>query len=323
MSFEKWRHFLNEAPKRSSPAGIRRSLNTLLNTGPHSDGSPYKDEDEHLKGKKNRNQISAPPGQGDVGGWGAAALEEEVEEETFQMQSELQPEIWHDNRMWPEVRERLLEIVDDFLEGLEIEVPVEDVRLTGSLANYNWSKYSDVDLHIVVDFSQIDEDTELVKSFFDAARARWNDLHAITVYGFEVELYVENTGDIHHSSGVYSVERDKWIVEPTPRDVEIDFATARKKSDDIETRVNLVSRILENDEGKTQIVLKMIERIKHKIRRMRQAGLDSPQKEFSPENIAFKILRRNGTLERLSTMKHNTYDAQMSLPEERDEISRD
>ena len=67
----------------------------------------------------------------------------------------------------------------------------------------------------------------------------------------------------------------------------------------------------------------MIERIKHKIRRMRQAGLDSPQKEFSPENIAFKILRRNGTLERLSTMKHNTYDAQMSLPEERDEISRD
>jgi len=323
MSFDKWREFLAEAPRRGSPAGIRRSLNTLLNTGPHSDGSPYKDEDEHLKGKKNRNQISAPPGAPGGGSIGASgpALEEEVEEETFEMQPELQPEIWIDNQIWPEVRKRFLEIVEDFLDGLDLNVPIEDVRLTGSLANYNWSKYSDADLHIVVDFSEIDEDIELVKAFFDAARARWNDHHQINVYGFEVELYVENVGDIHHSSGVYSVDQNKWIIEPTPRDVEIDFITARKKSDDIETQVNLVERILRN--GNTQSALKIIERIKHKIRRMRQAGLDSPQREFSPENIAFKILRRNGTLERLSGLKRNAYDTQMSLPEEVDEVSSD
>jgi hypothetical protein len=323
MSFDKWREFLAEAPRRGSPAGIRRSLNTLLNTGPHSDGSPYKDEDEHLKGKKNRNQISAPPGAPGGGSVGASggALEEEVEEETFEMQSELQPEIWIDNQMWPEVRVRFLEIVEDFLDGLDINVPIEDVRLTGSLSNYNWSKYSDADLHIVVDFSEIDEDIELVKAFFDAARARWNDHHQISVYGFEVELYVENVGDTHHSSGVYSVEQNKWIIEPTPRDVEIDFVTARKKSDDMETQVNLVERILKM--GNTRSALKIIERIKHKIRRMRQAGLDSPQKEFSPENIAFKILRRAGTLERLSSLKRQAYDTQMSLPEEADAISSD
>ena len=97
------------------------------------------------------------------------------------------------------------EIIEDFIEGQEVDIPVTDIRLTGSLANYNWSKYSDVDLHIVVDFAEIDEDTQLVKSFFDAARARWNTLHAIDIYGFEVELYVENTSDVHHSSGVYSL----------------------------------------------------------------------------------------------------------------------
>ncbi len=323
MSFDKWREFLNETPRRGSPAGIRRSLNTLLNTGPHSEGSPYEDEDEHLKDKKNRNQISAPPGApggGSIGAPGPAvgALEEEVEEETFLMQPELQPEIWHEGRMWPEVRARLLEIVDDFLEGLEVDVPLEDVRLTGSLANYNWSKYSDVDLHLVVDFSKIDEDTELVKSFFDAARMRWNDLHDINIYGFEVELYVENVGDVHHSSGVYSVEHDKWLREPVPRDVEIDFVTARKKSDDIETQVNLIGRMLDNvDPTKA---LRSIERLKEKIRRMRQAGLASPQREFSPENIAFKILRRNDTLDRLSKMKYDTYDRSMSMDEVQDEV---
>lgn len=307
MSFDKWREFLNEAPRRGSPAGIRRSLNRLLRTGPQTGGSPYNEPEEFLKGKKNRNQISAPPGA--VGG-----LEEEVEEDSFTMHSELQPEIWQETRMWPEIRARLLEIVDDFIEGLEIEVPVEDVRLTGSLANYNWSKYSDVDLHIVVDFDKIDEDTALVKSFFDAARMRWNDIHTINIYGFEVELYVENVGDPHHSSGVYSVEQDRWVIQPSPRDVEVDFGTARKKSDDIETQVNMIAHMLQD--GSPAKALRSIERVKAKIRRMRQSGLDSPQREFSPENIAFKILRRNDTLDKLSQMKYDTYDRSMSIEEE-------
>ena len=357
MSFDKWREFLAESPKRSSPAGIRRSLNTLLNTGPQSDGSPYEDEDEHLKGKKNRNQISAPPGAPggleedsedrptyrkriktytkdrntmlNVGGqkntppftqkMGSHVtfdrqLEEEVEEASFEMRSELQPEIWRDKELWPEVHQRFLEIVEDFLEGLDVSVPVEDIRLTGSLANYNWSKYSDADLHIVVDFSAVDEDVDLVKAFFDASRSRWNGRHNIKLYGFEVEIYVENAGDPHHSSGIYSVLNKQWVIEPTPHDVEIDFGTARKKSDDIESRVNMIGYMADRAQGNR--ALRSIEQLKAKIRRMRQAGLDSPQKEFSPENIAFKILRRNGTLDTLAQIKHNTYDRAMSLAEE-------
>jgi len=223
--------------------------------------------------------------------------------------------------LWPEVRERLLEIVHDFIDGLEVDIFVEDIKLTGSLANYNWSKYSDADLHIVVDFSKIDEDTQLVKSFFDAARARWNDLHAINVYGFEVEIYIENLGDVHYSSGMYSVENDKWIIHPKTQDVNIDFATARKKSDDIETRVNLIDYMI--SAGKLSASLKSIEKVKEKIRKMRHAGLSSPQREFSAENIAFKILRRNNILAKLSQMKRNAYDRHMTLAEaKKNEISR-
>ncbi len=73
---------------------------------------------------------------------------------------------------------------------------MEDLRFTGSLANYNWSKYSDIDLHIVVDFSKIDENTELVKDFLMRPGWRWNELHDITIYGHEVEIYVENVGEV-------------------------------------------------------------------------------------------------------------------------------
>jgi len=309
MSFDSWNDFLTESRKRSSGRGLERSLKWFLDKGPQRKGG-YKNKRAHF-GKKKFNDISAPPGA-------PGGLEEEVEEETFEMQEELQPEIWQDNRLWPEVRERLLEIAENFLNNLDVEVPVTDIRLTGSLANYNWSKYSDADLHIVVDFAEIDEDTQLVKSFFDAARARWNDLHTINIYGFEVEIYIEHVEDTHHSSGLYSVLDDRWVVEPTPHDMEIDFVTARKKSDDIETRVNLIDYMISG--GNAAAALRSIEKLKEKIRKMRLAGLESSEREFSPENIAFKILRRNDTLAKLNQMKNIAYDSRMSLPEVKDEI---
>jgi|TARA_Y100000310_G_C20647750_1_gene797599 hypothetical protein len=313
MSFKRWQDFLAESRKRGSGPGLEKSLKWFLDHGPQKKGGYPKKRRPNFK-KKKFNDISAPPGA-------PGGLEEEVEESSFEMQPDLQPEIWHNNKMWPEVQERLLAIVEDFIEGLDIEVPIEDIRLTGSLANYNWSKYSDADVHIIVDFAEIDEDTQLVKSFFDAARARWNLMHTIDIYGFEVELYVENTSDVHHSSGLYSLLDSEWVTEPSRRDVEIDFATARKKSDDIETRINLIGRMI--DAGKLKSSLKSIEKVKQKIRRMRQAGLNSPQKEFSPENIAFKILRRNDTLAQLSDMKYRAYDTEMSMPEEASGISND
>lgn len=307
---DKWFRYLNESRRasRKSPAGIRRSIKALTGLGGNEGGNPtgMKKVKNTLKGKKSRNDISAPPGA-------PGGLEEEVEAETFEKQPALEDRFWKQNgtKLCPKVARRLRTIVDDFMDGLEVDAEIEDIRFTGSLANYNWSKYSDVDLHIVVDFSKIDDDVDLVKSYFDSARMRWNDTHDIRIYGYEVEIYIENVGDIHKSSGIYSVMFDQWVVEPDPSSVDIDISLARKKSDDIETQVNLISYIINKEKYKS--ALRSIERLKAKIRRMRKAGLDSPKQEFSPENIAFKILRRNETLQKLSDMKIAAYDNLMSI----------
>ncbi len=185
-----------------------------------------------------------------------------------------------------------------------------DLRFTGSLANYNWSRYSDVDLHLVVDFSKIDSDTELVKAFFDAARMRWNELHDIRIFGYEVEVYVENVGDVHKSSGIYSIMKDEWFIEPDPTDVHFDFAIARSKSDDVMTQINMIEKFAEK---KPRSALAAVERLKRKIRSMRRAGLMSNQQEFSAENIAFKILRREDALQKLNDLKYEAYDNIMSM----------
>ncbi len=315
MSFDKWREFLNENPKRSSPAGIRRSMGALLDSGEHTGGSPYDkkdDESPRLKGKRTRNQVSAPPGAEGGGSIGApgGALEEEVEEETFLMQSELQPEIWREEQMWPEVRERLLEIVNDFLEGLDVDVPLEDVRLTGSLANYNWSKFSDIDLHILLEFGHINEDQKLVKKFFDAVRSRWNKLHDIRVKGHEVEIYVQDQHEPHTSTGVYSLMEDNWLVKPTKIKPQLDKASAEKKMRFLAKEIDKLAALYHNKQYES--ALEMGDRIKDKIKRMRQTGLERAG-IYAPENLAFKMLRRSGDIERLFDMYTRAYDQVYSL----------
>jgi len=315
-----WWQYIREGkePKRSSPAGVRKGMDRLLNKGPQTEGSPYENvDDDYLKDKKSRNDVSAPPsapGGGAIGNPGPAALEEEVEPESFEKHSDLDPKFWEDRKLKEKIKRRLTKIVYDFIDGLNVgeSIRAEDIRLTGSLANYNWSKYSDVDIHIVVDFKKIDEKVELVKAFFDAARMRWNELHDIMIHGHEAEIYVEDMGEVHKSSGLYSLMEEEWIIEPTPAKIEFDYPTARKKADAIETQVNLIAKFAPN---KPKKALESIARLKEKIRRMRRAGLDSPEVEYSAENIAFKILRREETLDKLNDMKYAAYDQVLSLGE--------
>ena len=246
---------------------------------------------------------------------------EEVEPESFEKQPELDLKIWQGNKLNKNISKRLMRIARGFLDGIEKPVHheagdgsmvalMEDLRFTGSLANYNWSKYSDIDLHIVVDFSKIDENIELVKAFFDEVRMRWNELHDIMIYGYEVEIYVENVGEVHKSTGIYSIANNDWIIVPSPEKVEFDYDLARKKADAITVEINMIEKFLTK---KPYAAIKSIERLKRKIRRTRRAGLHSPLQEYSAENIAFKILRREEALEKLNDMKYDAYDTVMSI----------
>ena len=53
-------------------------------------------------------------------------------------------------------------------------------------------------------------------------------------------------------------------------------------------------------------------KIKDKIAKMRQSGLDD-EGIYSPENLAFKMLRNANYLEKLSSLKIEAYDQMMSL----------
>ena len=229
---------------------------------------------------------------------------------SFEVNDTLEPNVWDGQNLKPEVREALLKIVKDFIIDLPFDPDVEDITLTGSLANYNWSKFSDVDLHILLDFTKVDENQELVRQFFKNLQTNWNNTHDIYMSDYEVEIYFQDTNEPHLSTGVYSVENDEWLTEPKPEAASIDYANIEKKAEDIVDRINNIEQMMADEEG--DALLDALDRWKTQIRNMRKSGLAGAG-QYPVDNLAFKVLRRSEELGRLSDLKAKAYDETMSI----------
>lgn len=229
----------------------------------------------------------------------------------FGVQDNLNQKIWNgDSAVRPGVKAALMDIVEEFMEGLDMDLDLKDVIVTGSLANYNWSKFSDIDLHLLVDFSEVNDNEKMVKKFFDAVRSNWNKLHNIFVKGHEVEIYVQDAHEPHISTGVYSLLNDEWLVKPHKVEPKIDRATATKKMIGLTREIDKLNALYES--GQHEEAFNLAERIKEKIKRMRQTGLERSG-IYAPENLAFKMLRRSGDIEQLFSIYTRAYDKLYSL----------
>lgn len=229
--------------------------------------------------------------------------------ESFYLKDDLNRKIWdNQDKLKKDIKEGLLKISQDYIDFLEIDVDIEDVILTGSLSNYNWSKYSDFDLHIVFDFESIDENVDLVKKYLDAAEKVWKFQHDLNINGYPIELYSQDTNAKHTSTGIYSLLKDDWVKKPKREDFVPDVELIRMKSRKIMDDIKELENDLKKGESSDDILNKF-KKLWKKIKDARRAGLEK-EGEFSIENLIFKLLRRNGYIQRLLDVKKKAYDKQ-------------
>ena len=73
------------------------------------------------------------------------------EDLTLEYHDTLNPKIWDGDDLKPEVQAKLLQIAKKWAVFAKIpDFAVTDIILVGGNANYNWTKFSDLDLHVVV-----------------------------------------------------------------------------------------------------------------------------------------------------------------------------
>jgi hypothetical protein len=233
---------------------------------------------------------------------------------SFHLKDELNPKIWESSdKMSSKVRDRLLDIAYEFIEFLGVDVIISDVVMTGSLANYNWSRFSDVDLHLIADFEQFSEkELPLYEELFRLKKTLFNDKHDIKIYGYDVELYVQNDVEVHFSSGEYSILFDEWKNKPKKEKVKIDTELIKNKSEHWMKIIDEVINI--SDDESLEFGVESIDKVKDKLKKYRTAGLESGG-EMSDENLVFKVLRRNGYIQKLFDFQNEYQDKKLSLKE--------
>lgn len=235
-------------------------------------------------------------------------LEGEERDDFYKKQ--LNPSFWSaEGKFDPQIREKLLKIAHDFYEGLKLTAPIRDIQLTGSLANYNWTNKSDLDVHVLVDFKDIDTNIELVKKAVDGMRFIWNLRHKIVIRKHDVELYIQDINEPHTASGLYSLQNDEWIRTPKYNPPDIDYRDVDMKFNGIVYEINELENLMSTSDYSNVSEIQIYNHalsLKKKILEMRRQGL-LREGEFSVENLVFKKLRNEGYIEKIIELISKAY----------------
>jgi predicted nucleotidyltransferase len=216
----------------------------------------------------------------------------------------------------------MLEIVDEFLNDLkeqDIQIKVDDILLIGSNASYNYTKDSDIDLHILANTKNIKYDEDVAAALYSAYRTIFNKNLAISIYGIPLEIFVETEDSPRVSNGVYSVMKNKWIKKPIVEEIpEYDTKALAALINKWEDRCKDLIADVEADKLKDESkVVKLLEDIYDKLRKK---GISKG--EYSIENLAFKELRNKGHLDKLKDFKNDLVSKRLSLEEALDRQTR-
>jgi len=220
----------------------------------------------------------------------------------------LSDEVFDENgKMLPDVRKTLLNNIITFIKSSKLnKLKYNDVIVTGSMANYNWHEDSDIDLHLLLDFTDLSNNNEFISDFFNLKKDKWNKTIEAKIGTHDIEMYIQDTNEPHAATGVYSLIKDDWLLKPTKKMISFDSGNLQLKAADF---MNKIDDFIENSDS---IDADDITNLLDRIKKYRKIGLNKDG-EFSTENLVFKILRNNGYIGKLIDLKNEIITKDLTL----------
>lgn len=240
---------------------------------------------------------------------------------SFYLQDEFNPDLWNNPddpkkvTLKPEIRERLLKVANLFIDYLDTDLYIQDIIFVGSLVGYNWSEFSDFDIHILIDLDE-SENKKMTEELFRLKKTVFNAAHDIRIKGYETELFVQDANEENNIVGIYSLLNNEWIRKPDKENFKVD---KKKLMTKVNQWMDIIDGVLENAEDEDlEDAVKLVKKYREKLRKYRTCGLQK-EGEYSYENLVFKFLRRNGYIAKLENFKNEFVDKKLSLEQENNE----
>lgn len=232
-----------------------------------------------------------------------------LQETAIELHDTLNPKLWTvDNKLKPLVHDKLIRIVDKYIENSDVltKEDIIDVELLGSNASYNYTPYSDLDIHLVVNMESLSCDPELFQLACNAERSSFNKNYNIMIKGIEVEMYVEDVKASTASNGIYSLYKDEWIKFPKPINV--------PNYDNDEEYIQLLSK-WKNEGNELLVSAKSATEIQtyiNNLYNLRRISIMT-NGEYAKGNLVFKEIRNEGLLDNLKKKQYKLSSKELSL----------
>lgn len=243
---------------------------------------------------------------------------QDIELDSFDVNDDLNNRFWDDTmRLDQHIRKSLLLIAKDFIDYCDLgDYNIDDVVITGSIANYNWNEqYSDIDLHVIMNTKEISDKPTIAKNFCTFAKNLWNKNHTdVSVAGFPVEVYIQDSSETHRSTGVYSLLDDKWVIKPDRDLLEPEYSQTDVKKDSAYF-MNKIDELVDKENSEDEKILyDQACDLMDSIKEVRAQSMNSSRRsvEMTSGNLTFKTLRRSGYIEKLMELKNRLIDKILS-----------
>ena len=222
--------------------------------------------------------------------------------EKFEIHDTLNPKLWFNNKLKDDVKQKIVQIVEQFVSTCDVPLHIVDVHIVGSQASYNYTQYSDLDVHIISNFELVDCSKEILQVAYNSVKTKFNSDYDITIKDIDVELYVEDVKSSVTSNGIYSLYEDNWIKFPK----KLTNVPNVDVSDEISLWTTKINNAISSNDSER------IEKIIDDLYVERQSSLYSDG-EYGKGNQLFKEIRNLGLLDRLKDSYKSSRSKELSL----------
>lgn len=226
---------------------------------------------------------------------------------TLQYHDELNPKLWRDDKLNPEVRKALLKFAYAWAEFAKIpKSMIDHVIMTGGNANYNYTSKSDIDVHVIVDRSKLFSEPKFVEEYLQDKKSLWTLTHNIEVYGYPLEPYAQDVSIKYpKNQGIYCLTKNEWLQKP--KKLDYDFQSDHLLKQKVQHYMHTIDHMIKHHMNQESF-----DNLKIKFKNMRAASLQK-YGEFGRENLLFKELRNRGYVDKMNKYETSLKDKELSL----------
>ena len=241
-------------------------------------------------------------------------LNESINLDVLNKKDKLNSQFFKNNKLKDIERGKMLGLAKKYIKALDIkDLKVIDIVFTSSNANYNYTNESDVDIHILVDYSKIGDNEDLIKDLFMQKKDNWSNKYEVTIHKHPTELFVQDKDQPREWSAEYSLIKNKWIKEPKIHEDKINDDKIEKEAKVFMEEIDSIMKSY--NKKNSDKVLNELEKIRIKIKDMRGDSLNDEKTEFAEGNLVFKLLRNNNYFDKMQEFKKKIYQDQFGLKE--------